>query len=200
VASARLVLRVWEDADAAACSAALAAGLDHLRPWLPWALVEPLSPEARLGRIRAARREHARGRDLALGIFRRTDGTLLGGMGVHRSIGPGGRALSYWLAAGHLGRGYATEAAASVTRVAFDVDRVDRVEIHVDADNVRSAAVPRRLGFSHVAARRQLCDAGVPQLVARPVEVYRLDAGAYAASPAGVVAVEAWDQAGVRLL
>jgi len=43
--------------------------------------------------------------------------------------------------------GLATRAAAVLTRFAFADQRIDRVEIHCDPDNVASVAVPRRLGY-----------------------------------------------------
>ena len=56
----------------------------------------------------------------------------------------------------HDGQGLATEVSAALTRVAFEIDQVDRVEIHCEPQNVRSAAVPRKLGYQHEAtlARR----------------------------------------------
>ena len=49
------------------------------------------------------------------------------------------------------GHGYATEAVESLTRVAFDFPEVERLEIRVDPRNAPSAAIPRRLGYLHVA-------------------------------------------------
>jgi RimJ/RimL family protein N-acetyltransferase len=44
---------------------------------------------------------------------------------------------------------------AALTKVAFLIDRVARVEIQCDPKNVRSLAVPRKLGFVHEATLRQ---------------------------------------------
>ena len=49
------------------------------------------------------------------------------------------------------GSGYATELSAALTDLAFTVDGIELVEIHHDAANVRSAAVPAKLGYEHVA-------------------------------------------------
>jgi RimJ/RimL family protein N-acetyltransferase len=56
--------------------------------------------------------------------------------------------IGYWVHADHLRRGIATEAARALTEVAFGVDGIERVEIHHDRANVRSRAVPARLGFT----------------------------------------------------
>ncbi len=45
------------------------------------------------------------------------------------------------------GQGLATEAVALLTDAALAIDDVDRVEIHCDQANVRSATVPERLGY-----------------------------------------------------
>ncbi len=133
-------------------------------------------------------------------MFDAAAGALIGGVGMHRTLGLDGRTLSYWVAAGQLGRGYATEAAAAMTRVAFRLEGVGRVEIHVDADNVRSAAVPTRLGFRQVARRGLLVNMGAPQLVERPIHIYRLTVATYPRSSAAGAPLEAFDREGARLL
>ncbi len=80
------------------------------------------------------------------------------------------------------------------------MDGVERVEIHVDAENDASAAVARRLGFRRVRRRRELLHVGEPQLVARSIQVYRLERDAYPAAPPATVAVAAWDATGERVL
>jgi RimJ/RimL family protein N-acetyltransferase len=70
-------------------------------------------------------------------------------------LGPNAREIGYWIRADHLRQGYATEAAAALTRVAFEVDGIDRVEIHCSPKNLASAGVPRKLGFTHEATLRR---------------------------------------------
>ena len=54
----------------------------------------------------------------------------------------------------HINQGLAPETAAALTKVAFEVNEVNRVEIQCDPNNMRSAAVPRKLGFVHEATLR----------------------------------------------
>ena len=75
-------------------------------------------------------------------------GAVVGGCGLHRRSSPDTLEIGYWIHVDHLRRGYATELARGLTTAAFEVDGVDRVEIHHDKANVRSAAVPRALGFT----------------------------------------------------
>ncbi len=56
--------------------------------------------------------------------------------------------IGYWIHARHVRTGYATELVRGLTSAAFDVDGIERVEIHHDKANVRSSAVPRSLGFA----------------------------------------------------
>jgi RimJ/RimL family protein N-acetyltransferase len=76
-----------------------------------------------------------------------TSERILGGCGLHARCGPGALEIGYWLHPDATGRGIVTQAAAALTATAFDDIGVDRVEIHCDEANVRSAAVPQRLGF-----------------------------------------------------
>jgi RimJ/RimL family protein N-acetyltransferase len=58
--------------------------------------------------------------------------------------------IGYWLRADATGSGRATEAVRAALAVARALPRLRRVEIRCDARNVRSAALPARLGFRHV--------------------------------------------------
>ncbi|WP_019229166.1 GNAT family N-acetyltransferase, partial [Sedimentibacter sp. B4] len=69
------------------------------------------------------------------------------GFSLHRRVGPDGLEIGYWLDAAHTGVGLATEAVGGLTAVALALPEVERVEIHTDEGNARSAAVPRRLGY-----------------------------------------------------
>ena len=73
---------------------------------------------------------------------------MLGGSGLHPRIGPGALEIGYWMRADAVGQGYATESTAALTRVAFEVADVERVEIHCSTENHASAAIPRKLGYS----------------------------------------------------
>jgi RimJ/RimL family protein N-acetyltransferase len=72
---------------------------------------------------------------------------VLGGTGLHTRAGAGTGEIGYWVHKDYINQGLATEATAALTKVAFLIERVARVEIHCDPNNVRSAAVPRKLRF-----------------------------------------------------
>lgn len=90
--------------------------------------------------------EWAAGGDCLYGIF--VDGAAAGSCGLHRRLGDDGLEIGYWLRTGFTGRGIATRAARLLTSAAFTVEQIELVEIHHDKANLRSAGVPRRLGFA----------------------------------------------------
>ena len=63
-------------------------------------------------------------------------------------IGPGGLEIGYHVRAGATGKGYATEMAAALVDVAFDVCGVERVELHIEEANLASIGVALKLGFA----------------------------------------------------
>jgi RimJ/RimL family protein N-acetyltransferase len=80
-------------------------------------------------------------------ITRPGTGEYVGLCGLEARIGEGALEIGYWADVRHTGHGAVTEAARLLTGTAFALDGVTRVEIHCDEANVRSAGVPRRLGY-----------------------------------------------------
>jgi RimJ/RimL family protein N-acetyltransferase len=155
VETPRTVLRCWNPEDAPLLHTAILASLDHLRPWMPWAHLEPSSLDERIERLRTFRGEFDLGRDFVYGIFNRDETSVLGGTGLHTRQGDDAREIGYWIHKDFLNQGLATEISAALTRVAFTIDRTQRVEIHCASENLRSAAVPRKLGFQHDGTLRR---------------------------------------------
>ena len=145
--TARLLIRGWTPADAPALKAAIDGSLAELKRWMSWAKNEPSELpviEERLGRFQA---EFAAGTHWACGIFAPSDDDVLGGVSLIPRVGPGALELGYWLRNDCTGRGYATEAAAALTRVGLDMPGIERVEIRCDPENRASWAVAERLGY-----------------------------------------------------
>lgn len=151
----RLVLRCWDPKDGPMLKEAVDMSLEHLRPWMPWAMHEPEELEAKVERLRRFRGNFDLGVDFTYGIFNRDESEALGGTGLHTRLGPDALEIGYWIRVDHIGQGLATELSAALTRVAFEVHQIHRVEIHCRPSNVRSAAVPRKLGFTHEATLRR---------------------------------------------
>jgi RimJ/RimL family protein N-acetyltransferase len=190
----RLTLRCWEPRDAPLLGDAIETGLDHLRPWMPWAHEEPKPIAERIDLLRSFRGRFDLGEDFVYGIFHRDEREVVGGSGLHTRIGAGALEIGYWIRASRVGRGYAREATAALTKVAFLVCGVDRVEIHVDPENDASLRIPRALDFTEEATLRRR----LPSVDGRPRDsvVFVLFADELERSAASRVDVEAYDAAG----
>ncbi|MDH6123902.1 GNAT family N-acetyltransferase [Kitasatospora sp. GP82] len=140
-------LRRRAPSDAPGLNAAVIANLDHLRPWMAWADSEPSLDHTR-EMTQAGVEAWEAGTDFMylLGPDARP-GSVIGAFGLHGRIGAGALEIGYWVAADHCGRGLATAAAEALSDAALALPRITRVEIHCDAGNRASAAVPRKLGY-----------------------------------------------------
>ena len=194
----RLVLRCWQPADAPLLKAAIDASIEHLLPWMPWAKGEPTSVQAKIILIRRWRGEFDLGQDFVYGVFNRQETQVLGGTGLHTRLGFNAREIGYWIHVAAIGQGYATELSAALTKTAFEIEKVDRVEIHCDPKNVRSAAIPRKLGYTLEAILRQRSRDTDGNL--RDSMIWSLLANEYRASPSVAAVIEAYDGAGRRIM
>jgi RimJ/RimL family protein N-acetyltransferase len=199
IVTPRLLLRCPTPRYAQLLQDAVTASVEHLRPWMPWAHAEPEALEAKVQRLRVFRAQFDRDEDYPYTIMDPAEREVLGGTGMHPRLGEASALeIGYWISALHTGRGYATEASAAITRVGFEVNGLERMEIRCDPLNERSAAVPRKLGYTLEATLR----ANVRGVggVMRDTQVWSLLRAEYPASPSASAQVEAFDAAGRRLL
>ncbi len=153
------------DGDAAAVAAAVRASLEHLEPWMPWATPEAGTVQVQAARITEVNAGWSRGTDFVYVLRLPVDDAeatdpkmVVGVIGLHRRVGRGAIEVGYWTHVDFQGRGYMSAAAKAATDVAGSLAGVERVEIHTDEANVRSAAIPPKLGF-----RLERVDTRVPQ-------------------------------------
>jgi RimJ/RimL family protein N-acetyltransferase len=196
----RLVLRCWQPADAPLLKEALDSSLDHLRPWMPWAASEPQPLAEKVELLRLFRGQFDLGQDFVYGIFSADESEVIGGTGLHTRIGEAALEIGYWIRASRVGAGLATETAAALTRVAFEVCDVDRVEIRVDPENERSLAVPRKLGFVEEATLRRRLPPKHGEHGLRDVVVFALFRDELAGTPAASIELRAEDAVGAAVL
>ncbi len=141
-----ILIRAWEDtdADAMALEAAVERSREHLRPFMVWAAAAPMSPVAR----RAWFAEQAARGNRLYGAW---DGDLLvGTIGLHPRIGPGGLEIGYWVHVDHVRRGIATTMVRRVCELAFAEPEVRFLEIRHDTANPASGRVAAAAGFARV--------------------------------------------------
>lgn len=147
----RLAIRPLTDADGPACRAVLPSLDDDAFPrWFTWAVAAPAAladlqqpPYGERGVVLAATGELVGlvGLVPALGPFAQLDGASAGTpwtaeLGLYWALSPE-----------HRGRGYATEAAAALSRALFELLTPRRLIAMTEHTNTGSLAVMRRLGM-----------------------------------------------------
>ncbi|HUM71799.1 MAG TPA: GNAT family N-acetyltransferase, partial [Chloroflexota bacterium] len=147
----RLTIRGPLPGDGVRVYTAVVESQAELKEWMPWAVDIPTEEEyevkVRQGQFRFLSRE-----DLWMMLLLKGTDIIIGGSGLHRIDWSVPRfEIGYWVRTAYGRQGYITEAVAGITEFAFQQLGANRVEIRCDAQNVRSAAVPRRLGFIHEA-------------------------------------------------
>ena len=144
--TSRLVIKLWQPSDEPLFVEAVAESLEQLQPWLPWARA-PLEEQWSEMEKFLARPESAG--DTIYGLFDSPESNVIGGVGIHVRNGEDDREIGYWLRTNAVGHGYMSEAVEALTDEIFNVLPVSTVTIICDPLNVRSAAVPERLGFEN---------------------------------------------------
>jgi RimJ/RimL family protein N-acetyltransferase len=200
IVTERLVVRCYDPRDAPLVKDAIDSSLDELRTWMPWAHDEPKPFDEKVELMRRFRGSFDLGQEFVYGIFSADESEVVGGTGLHSRVGEDAFEIGYWVRTSRTGNGYATESSAALTRVAFEVCGVDRVEIRVDPANERSAAIPVKLGFEPEAVLGRRLPPFGDQREPRDVRVYSLFRSQLPGTPAAEMAVEAYDATGARVL
>lgn len=144
---------------------AICDSLDHLKRFMPFAQKAPTLEESEEHCRRSLARFLLR-EDLTLSIYSRDGKTFIGSSGLHRiKWEVPSFEIGYWICQEFEGQGFITESTNALTRYAFEVLNAKRVEIRCDADNARSLAVMKRLGFTQEGILRNdnLNDQGEPR-------------------------------------
>lgn len=144
LATERMTLRPLDAADAPALFAIFSdPAVARYGSSPPWAALDVAQE-----RIERNRRSAADGSALSLGLFRRTDGALIGTCTFFHVDEQCRRAeIGYSLAASSWGQGYATEAVDALLAYGFGEMKLNRVEADIDPANAPSARVLERQGF-----------------------------------------------------
>jgi RimJ/RimL family protein N-acetyltransferase len=160
IEASRLYLRRRRAGDAAAIASAVAESLAELQAWMPWADRSVAEPAEQRRRLEDVDGHWERGTEYVYLVFRPGEDRVLGSAALHRRVGPGALEIGYWLRTSETGRGIMTEAVRALANTALALPGVDRVEVHCDEANEKSAAIARRLGFR--LARTEGAEAKAP--------------------------------------
>jgi RimJ/RimL family protein N-acetyltransferase len=152
-------LRRWRPRYAEDLCDAVSGSLPELRPWMPWAQEEP-TVAGHVSLLTEGQARFDAGEDWQFVVVEPTDDHIVGAAGIYRRGGPTTVEIGYWIRTDATHHGYATMASRALTAAVFaHLDHIDTVEIRMDRGNVRSAAVPPRLGYRHVGDVDQEIDA-----------------------------------------
>jgi RimJ/RimL family protein N-acetyltransferase len=150
----RLIVRCYQPSDAQLLADSVTESLEHLKPWMPWAHNEPEPFDEKVSRLKRARGMFDLAQDYTYGIFNPEESRLIGSSGLHTRLGKNELEIGYWIHKDFINQGFVTESTAALIKVAFEVIHIHRIEIHCDPANLASAAVPRKLGFTHEGTLR----------------------------------------------
>lgn len=152
-ATAGLIVRPWQAADAENLYRAVDASRSELAHWLPWCSEAYARADAEAW-VDFSLRSWRERSEFPFGVFDAYSGDVVGGTGINHLDLPNRRgALGYWVSSAHTRRGIARRAAAAAAEFGFRELALCRIEIVVLLDNYASHRVAVALG-----AQRE-CDA-----------------------------------------
>ena len=150
----RLVIRSPLPGDGPEVHAAIRESIEELSPWMAWPnehrTVDDSEANARRARVAFMARS-----ELRFHIYLKGTDTLVGIAGLQGIDWDVPKfEVGYWCRTSFTGNGYITEAVKAITSLAFDALGARRVEIRCDPDNLKSAKVAERAGFTLEATLR----------------------------------------------
>lgn len=197
VRTPRLLLRCYEPSDIEPRLEAVVSSGEHLHGFFPPTPAGPLPLDFHLAQVRRFRGNFDLDQDRCYVALDAETGELLGEVCLLTRAGLGAREVGYWMRRSATGRGLATEMAAAATRIAFELDKVKRMDLMCSPENTASAGVARRLGYTLEGRLRDRQLA--PHHQRGDLFCFTLLASEYPQSAAHAVPIEAFDMLGRRL-
>lgn len=126
---------------------------EHLRPWTPWVDSTKTAEDTRAF-IRHSLEQFSKGEGLTTGIWH--DGKIAGVISFE-GISQANRSamIGYWIGAEYHRKGLVTRACKALVDYGFRELDFNRIEIWAATGNLRSTAIPERLGFTREGVKRQ---------------------------------------------
>jgi ribosomal-protein-serine acetyltransferase len=118
---------------------------EHLHPWLPWVDVTLVVEDTRRF-IEKCKEKFEKKEAADFGIC--YEGKWIGSMGFHTINNVDEWAeIGYWIDKDFEGRGIMTECVEAIIKYGFEDLNLHRIQIKCDSFNIRSKALPEKLGF-----------------------------------------------------
>ncbi|REJ78765.1 MAG: N-acetyltransferase [Acidobacteria bacterium] len=126
---------------------------EHLRAWMPWT-VDGYSLSNTRSFIAKSTRDFSANESMNFHVIE--NGEIVGALGLNYIDKVNkGTELGYWLSEHATGRGIITRCVKRLTDFAFEELGMHRVVIRAAPGNIRSCAVPERLGFTKEGTLRE---------------------------------------------
>ncbi len=141
-----ITLRLLQDEDAPVFFDLTEKNRAYLEQWMP-RIAENSSVETSRKVIRAFAGQWENNDGFKAGIFY---GTVMAGLIGFKYVDWLNRKteILYWLSEDHQGKGIVTRCTKKMIEIAFEVFKLNKVEITCAVGNERSAMIPKRLGFT----------------------------------------------------
>ncbi|GCE26471.1 ribosomal-protein-serine acetyltransferase [Dictyobacter alpinus] len=125
----------------------------YLRQWLPW-IDYTRTVEDELAYIRSVAAQYQENQSITCLII--YHGSIAGTISYHPIDWQNRKVeIGYWLGAQFQGKGLMTVACQAMVRYAFENLKLNKVEIRCATGNIRSCAIPQRMGFVEEGTIRQ---------------------------------------------
>ena len=146
-------LRELGSEDAGSLYALVDSNREYLRQWLPWVDLQQ-GPHDSGQFIEGARNDNQAGVALTLGIEHQ--GELVGALGFHEFDNANRQtSMGFWISSSHQGKGIVSSSCARLIEYAFTDLGLNRVEMRMAEDNIRSRRVAERNGLVCEGTTRQ---------------------------------------------
>ncbi len=147
-----LELRLRTGADAEAIFKVVDQNRAYLREWLPWLDATKTADDTRTYIKDSVKKFEAK-ESIDLGIW--YEGRWVGSIGFHYWDKANRKdTIGYWLAEDAQGMGIITDSVRALMKYGFEGMKLNRIEILCATENIKSQAIPKRLGFTSEGVTR----------------------------------------------
>jgi len=148
-----IVMRTVRSGDAEAAFEVIERNYNHLRTFMEWAKPDYALQDAEEWVAKTTSRTRD---DEPLNFVQFSGGQMIGTIGFSGfDIDAKVTEIGYWIDSAEQGKGIMSLATEKLLQIAFDQLGMDRVQIRCADANVRSAAIPRKLGFTEEGRQRK---------------------------------------------
>jgi len=127
--------------------------LEHLKPWMPWAVDDYSLDHAKAWIQRST---DAFEKDGTFGLVIFFNDRMIGGIGIHDLDAANKRtSIGYWIDHRYEGKGIVIRCCKVLIDHCFGTMALHRIQINCNVENARSRAIPERLGFTLEGTMRQ---------------------------------------------